>query len=65
MELGDAVESALSSLGITKERVTEWLGRPCRCEERKIKLNQISIWARRALRGKSGEEDLEDILNDH
>lgn len=43
-KLGDAVESALTSLGITSERVEKWLGRPCRCRERKRKLNRLDEW---------------------
>ena len=39
--LGDAVESVLSSVGITKERVSRLVGRPCGCEGRKKRLNQI------------------------
>lgn len=42
--LGDAVEYALSSLGITSERVEAWLGRPCGCRARKRKLNQLDDW---------------------
>ena len=53
MELGDVVESALSSVGITSERVSVWLGRPCNCDERKQKLNQLSVWARRVAKGKT------------
>lgn len=45
-ELGDAVASALSSVGITPERVSEWLGQPCGCAERKEKLNNLSRWAK-------------------
>ena len=53
MGLGDAVEKALSSVGITKERVTRWLGKPCGCEERKAKLNRLGWWAQRVLLGKT------------
>lgn len=44
--LGDAIESALSAVGITKERVSEWLGKPCGCAEKQKKLNQIHQWAK-------------------
>jgi hypothetical protein len=46
MYLGDLVEAALISVGITKERVTRFLGKPCGCEERKEKLNILDRWAR-------------------
>ena len=63
MELGDQVEAALSKVGITTDRVSKWLGRPCRCPERKEKLNLLSIWAKRKLLGKP-TQDLEEILED-
>lgn len=42
--LGDKVESALTSVGVTKDRVEKWLGRPCNCTERKRKLNNLGNW---------------------
>jgi hypothetical protein len=45
--LGDAVEKALTKVGITKERVETWLGHPCNCQERKEKLNRLSEWVMR------------------
>lgn len=64
--LGDVVESALSAVGITSERVERWLGRPCGCAERREKLNQLSHWARRILSGKRDRagEYLEQILEE-
>lgn len=50
--LGDLMEKALTTVGLTKDRVESWLGEPCGCKERKEKLNQISAWAKRILRGK-------------
>lgn len=50
--LGDRMEQALTSVGITKERVEAWLGEPCRCPERKEKLNQLGRWLRRVTSGK-------------
>jgi len=44
-QLGDAVELALRKVGVTKERVEEWLGRPCSCIERQKRLNELSAWA--------------------
>ena len=48
--LGDAIEVMLSAVGITKERVTVWLGRSCGCAERQERLNQLGEWALRAVR---------------
>ena len=49
--LGDAVETALSSVGITEDRVTRWLGRNCGCRDRKERLNRFSRWIHAKLRG--------------
>lgn len=51
--LGDVVEDALSLVGITQDRVSRWLGMPCKCEERKQKLNQLHAWAFRIVSGKT------------
>ena len=53
MGLGDAVEKALSAVGVTKERVEAWVGGPCGCEERRDKLNALGAWAARVLGGKT------------
>lgn len=60
--LGDRVESALKSVGITEERVSRWLGRKCGCGERKAKLNRLGEWALKAI-GMS-KEDATKELND-
>lgn len=61
IRLGDIIESALSTVGITKDRVDwisqEWVGVPCGCEERKQKLNALSAWAYRVLAGKTHKAD--------
>jgi hypothetical protein len=44
--LGDHVASALSAVGITKERVSKALGRPCGCKQRQQKMND---WGRKWL----------------
>jgi hypothetical protein len=49
--LGDHVASALEKVGITKERVTSFLGKPCPCAKRQRKLNQLDAWARKILTG--------------
>lgn len=39
--VGDMVAGALAAVGITEERVSRLLGRPCRCQERKEALNRL------------------------
>jgi hypothetical protein len=39
--LGDMVSAGLSAIGITKERVSKAIGRPCGCSERAEKLNEL------------------------
>ncbi len=53
--IGDHVEKALETVGITKERLEAWLGRPCKCRERKRRLNEIGQWAYRIISG--GQHD--------
>lgn len=61
--LGDLVEKALTKVGITKERVEQWIGGPCGCEERKQKLNNLTAWAKRALGMESdAERELRKLL---
>lgn len=64
--LGDRVERVLSRVGVTKERVSKWLGRPCGCAERKRKLNELHLWAERKLGGlvnnTQATEQLEKML---
>ncbi len=64
--LGDLVHNALSSVGITTERVEKWLGRPCGCKERQEKLNRIGAWAGRVLSGRKddAEKYLDQILEE-
>lgn len=51
--MGDLINKALSTVGITSELVEEWLGTPCHCKQRQEKLNQLTYWARRVLSGKT------------
>lgn len=44
--LGDMVKGALSAIGITEERVTKAIGRPCGCGKRAEKLNE---WGKKNL----------------
>jgi hypothetical protein len=64
MGLGDIISEALSTVGITPERVEDWLGAPCGCEERRQKLNALGFWATRVLKGKAqgARAYLEEIL---
>lgn len=63
--LGDTLESALTKVGITSERVEQFLGQPCGCEERKRKINQLDAWARRVVSGKlaDAQDYLEKIIS--
>lgn len=51
--LGDTIATALGAVGITQELVERWLGHPCGCEERQIKVNQLHAWAYRVIRGRT------------
>ena len=39
--LGDMVKAGLSAVGITEERVSKALGKPCGCGARAEKLNEL------------------------
>ena len=39
--LGDIVKAGLSAIGITEERVSKAIGRPCGCGARAEKLNEL------------------------
>ena len=62
--IGDRIGQALSIVGITPNRVTNWLGKPCGCEERKEKLNRLETWVLEFFRGnkETSKEELEEIL---
>lgn len=64
MLLGDLIHQALARVGVTPERVEQWVGAPCNCQERRIKLNQLSNWAATVVRDglADGREYLERIL---
>lgn len=49
---GDFVEEALNKIGLSSAILGAWLGRPCNCEERRLKLNAIDAWARRVVAGR-------------
>lgn len=60
--LGDAIESALSSIGVTSDRVTRLFG-DCGCKGRKEILNSLGHWAARVLSGKATPVEAEDQLD--
>ncbi len=64
--IGDRVAEALQAVGITDDRVSRWLGRPCGCKERREKLNALGFWAARVLAGNIGtaEVDLTNLVNE-
>ncbi len=66
MLLGDMLENALSTVGASKSMVETWLGRPCGCEERQFKLNQLHLWAKRIMLGKldRAQEFLDRIISE-
>jgi hypothetical protein len=43
--IGDVAEAVLSRIGITKERVSAVLGKPCNCGSRQSRLNQAGYIA--------------------
>lgn len=63
--LGDVIQRALETVGITQQRVERWLGNCC-CQERKEKLNQLDLACRRILKGKieGSRKFLDQILGD-
>jgi len=62
--LGDIVGMGLTKFGVTEERVTKWLGRPCGCGRRKKKLNALGEWVIRAmsLSQEEAEQELEELI---
>ena len=64
--LGDRLSKALSMAGITEERVSEWLGRPCGCAARRERLNRLGEWVGDVLKGRTtnATDKLEAIIKD-
>ena len=68
--LGDSVSKALALVGVTEDRVTRALGRPCRCGERREWLNdlgrRLDVWAARVLGGRTdgAEKYLAEIIEE-
>lgn len=65
LQIGNHIETALSTVGLTPERVEEFLGKPCKCRERKRKLNELGNWAYRILSGETtnATEELDKIID--
>lgn len=59
-KLGDQASAALARIGITKDRVERWLGRPCGCAERQEKLNRFGDWMK-SLVSRTPAEQREDL----
>lgn len=57
MLLGDVLKAALSSVGITEERVSRLVGGACGCGRRQQQLNALDNWLRRRLRGADTDEE--------
>lgn len=64
--IGDQIEQALTAVGITSDRVSKFIGRPCGCHERKERLNRLYAWAIRVMGGhvEEGKKDIEEMLNE-
>lgn len=63
--LGDEVERALESVGVTPQSIYRWLGVSCGgCKERRDKMNALHAWAVRIAKGKveKAKEYLERIM---
>lgn len=63
--LGDHIEAMLTKMGITKEKVSEWIGHPCNCEERQERINALDKWARESAKGayKNAKRRLLRLIN--
>lgn len=62
--LGDMIESALSSVGITPESVKDWLGSCGGCKKRKAAFNKLGEWANRLISGKISPEEAAKELDE-
>lgn len=60
---GDDLEAALNYIGVTKERVSGWLGKPCKCPAYQQKLNQVGSWLQGLVSGKPKDTAKAEIEN--
>jgi hypothetical protein len=58
-QFGDNLEKALQIAGITHGLVEKFAGPNCGCADRRERLNQLGIWIRRTIRGKSSNPSAE------
>lgn len=67
LQIGDNIEKALKAVGITSEKVEAFTGKPCKCKERKQRMNQLGNWAYRVLTGESTNpvEELDKIVDEN
>lgn len=63
LPLGDYIESGLSAIGITKERVAAWLGSCGGCNDRQARLNQLGSWIARKARGEAVESEVDAAIS--
>lgn len=61
---GDLIASALSTVGITEERVAAWVGGECNCAARREKLNRLGEWAKSLIAGSPTEEITQMLSED-
>lgn len=61
---GDVVSKALSTIGVTPERVSEWIGADCGCKERRQRLNELGDWSGKVINGaiSNAKERLEGLV---
>ena len=66
MNWGDKLETALTLVGVTSDRVSRWLGYECNCKERRDKLNRLGSWVARVLLGKTEKAEyyLDQIMEE-
>ena len=65
MNIGDHIADGLAAVGITKARVSRWMGHPCKCKERQRRLNELGQQAAAAIRKATGQEQQDgDKLDD-
>lgn len=54
---GDRLQRAFAKVGVTDESVSAWIGAPCKCPERREKLNRLGRWVNSILTGSQSEAD--------
>ena len=66
--LGDHVKNFLTAVGVTPERVSQWLGKPCGCTRRQEKLNEIhqawKAWKDGSLKDPEAKNHVEQMTDE-